>query len=78
MKSIMKKSLIGYEKNSLVNIAKLYIPSNLTILATMNTSDQNVFTIDTAFKRRWRMHRIKNNFNNENNSIFKTIFYIKK
>ena len=29
----------------------------------MNTSDQNVFTLDTAFKRRWRMRRIPNKFN---------------
>ena len=39
------------------------IPKNLTIFATMNTCDQNVFTLDTAFKRRWRMSRIPNDFN---------------
>lgn len=30
----------------------------------MNTSDQNVFTLDTAFQRRWRMRLIENNFEN--------------
>lgn len=38
------------------------IPSNMYILATMNTADQNVFTLDTAFQRRWNMRQIENNF----------------
>ena len=37
------------------------IPSNLSIIATMNTADQNVFTLDTAFQRRWTMRMIENN-----------------
>lgn len=32
---------------------KIFIPSNLSIIATMNVSDENVQTLDTAFERRW-------------------------
>lgn len=38
------------------------IPSNLTLLATMNTADQNVFVMDTAFQRRWQMRQVENDF----------------
>lgn len=48
---------------------KVRIPSNLSILGTMNTSDQNVFTLDTAFQRRWNMRLIENNFNNVRGSL---------
>lgn len=44
------------------------IPSNMFILATMNTADQNVFTLDTAFQRRWNMKQIENNFDSANHS----------
>ncbi len=43
---------------------KVRIPANMTILGTMNTSDQNVFTLDTAFQRRWIMRMIPNSFKN--------------
>lgn len=44
---------------------KVRIPPNLSIVATMNTADQNVFTLDTAFQRRWKMRLIPNKFTND-------------
>lgn len=42
---------------------EIKIPGNMDIFATMNTSDQNVYTLDTAFTRRWAKERIPNSFN---------------
>lgn len=53
---------VGGEKKR-YHFDEIKIPGNLDIYATMNTSDQNVYTLDTAFTRRWSKEHIPNEFN---------------
>ncbi|WP_348800557.1 McrB family protein [Flavobacterium adhaerens] len=74
----LKEYLIdeAFEDKNHAGIANgLKLPPNLSILATMNTSDQSLFPMDSAFKRRWDWEYVpicydaKDELGNDNDSF---------
>ncbi len=44
---------------SLLKQRRIRIPRNLSIIATINTSDESIYYLDSAFKRRWNWEYVK-------------------
>lgn len=55
------EDMIKYLEDEGIFDNKIQIPSNMFIWATMNSADQGVYLMDTAFKRRWDFEHISIN-----------------
>lgn len=47
---------------NLFSEGKIWLPSNYNIIATMNTADENIFVLDNAFKRRFKLQYVQIDF----------------
>lgn len=61
----VRKYLTSQLKGDPENYQKIRVPNNMFIWSTMNSADQGVFPMDTAFKRRWNFEYLGINENEE-------------
>ena len=61
----VKKYLLEELGGKISDYQKIRIPDNMFIWSTMNSADQGVFPMDTAFKRRWNFEYVGIDENDE-------------
>lgn len=50
---LQSENFAGARVFNLLKLRRISIPQNLSIIATINTSDESIYYLDSAFKRRW-------------------------
>lgn len=71
LKDYLKEVLKDDETSlSKYKFEKIWIPENMYLWATMNSADQGVFPMDTAFKRRWDFEYIGVDDNEPTDTIY--------